>query len=109
MVIVTLDVGGTHKNNPHCPMRIAQTPSGQWVCVDCGLHIIHTRIRAKGEEELTMDRFEDNQELVLKRAEEGVMTTDEVTPTKSELCHCSKLPASTRTCFVHGCPIDEKK
>ena len=105
MLIVALDVKETHRNNMGCSMRIAQTPSGKWVCVDCGLEILHKRIRVKEAEELTMDKFEEHQAIVLKRAEEGVMTPEEVTPAQAVFCRCSSLPAADRTCFVHGTAI----
>jgi hypothetical protein len=44
MYVTVLDVRGTHVNNPDCPMRIAQTPRGGWVCLDCGFEILQKRV-----------------------------------------------------------------
>jgi predicted RNA-binding Zn-ribbon protein involved in translation (DUF1610 family) len=44
MYVMTLDVKSTHIRNPECPSRIAQQPNGSWMCVDCGLPILHKRI-----------------------------------------------------------------
>ena len=49
LIVVALDVGGTHGKNTDCPMRIAQHPNGHWYCVDCGLPILVKRIGADTE------------------------------------------------------------
>lgn len=54
MKVVVLDVRATHINNPICPSRLAQSPSGRWYCVDCGHDIIHKRI-----EVVERDWYED--------------------------------------------------
>jgi len=48
MIVMTLDVRGTHVNNPDCPMHLAPLPSGRgWYCVDCGCEILHKRIEVE--------------------------------------------------------------
>lgn len=48
MIVMTLDVRGTHVNNPDCPMRLAPLPSGRgWYCVDCGCEIVQKRIEVE--------------------------------------------------------------
>lgn len=48
MWVVTLDVKGTHVNNPDCPMRLAPLPDGRgWYCVDCGCEILHKRVEVE--------------------------------------------------------------
>lgn len=46
-----LDVKGTHRGNPGCPMRIMDVGGGSWVCVDCGSwikYVPHLRQRFAG-------------------------------------------------------------
>lgn len=80
-VVITLDVRGTHQNRPDCPMRLIQDPHGQWMCFDCGLHILHQRLELVTEPIDPLDRQEDHRIMAEKRALEGVMTPDERTPT----------------------------
>ncbi len=49
LIVVALDVRGSHKHDPDCPMRIAQHPGGYWYCVDCGHAITVKRIGADTE------------------------------------------------------------
>ena len=51
MHVMTLDVKRTHKGNPRCPSRIVQSPDGRWMCVDCGLDILFTRINTEYDRE----------------------------------------------------------
>ena len=52
MHVMTLDVRRTHENNPECPARIVQKPDGGWMCVDCGLDILFTRINTELDREV---------------------------------------------------------
>ena len=63
MVVVTLDVKGTHSKNPECPSRIVQKPDGNWLCVDCGLTILQRRIVAASMLERVMDDYEDTEDV----------------------------------------------
>ena len=48
MRILTLDVKGTHVNNPDCPMRLVPTPdSHNWMCLDCGFYIMQAYVEVE--------------------------------------------------------------
>ena len=109
MVITTLDPKGTHVNNSECPMRLAQKPSGQWACVDCGLEILHKRLEVSED---PMDRFQRYRDMAIKRSCEGVATSfSEVTPTLD--CYCPEHglhagPPGVR-CNYDGCREEVKE
>jgi len=46
-----LDVGRLHKGKEECRMRLCKHPDGSWYCIDCGLIIPATRVKAKVLEE----------------------------------------------------------
>ena len=44
---VVLNPKLTHEHRPECPSRLAKHPNGtHWYCVDCGVAILSTRLRA---------------------------------------------------------------
>lgn len=56
MIVMTLDVRGTHVNNPDCPMRLAPLPNGRgWYCVDCGFEILQKRLMLTEPLQPTLD------------------------------------------------------
>lgn len=85
MHIVTLDVKRTHHNNPKCPSRIIRKPTGGWICADCGVDILHTRINTN---ESPLSRvLEDIAEL---DTVEGVLE-----PVEDDLCKNTPLYVRT--------------
>ena len=112
MKIMTLDPKLTHQNNPDCPSRLAPMPGGGWMCVDCGFQLVQKLLdsndesvrrsmeRLKEMEEAyeeprpalgggvyddPVQRHQEHREMAVRRAEEGVATPEEHTPTHSTL------------------------
>lgn len=103
MVVVALDVRGTHVNNLECSMRLIRTPAGRWMCMDCGCEIIHKHIWVSED---AMDRFERHFDASLKRAEEGVATSfTEQTPVLDFFCpeHGNHAGPEGVRCNYDGC------